>query len=137
MILNVTATLRYKPIPVLQVRRNHRKLEKFYDAKYQDTRDGTIKGGRDLTSGRKTRNRNQSGPNLRMFRGHKIKAGKRSIRTQRYQLQPKCLVRYQNQLYRVVGVQNHGDYIKLAGLAKPVKTKAVTLVNYAKGLVFG
>jgi hypothetical protein len=137
VIAGGTTQIRCDPIPVSQVRRNSRDLEKFYDAKYLDTRDRTTKSGKDLASGRRTRNKNKSGPNLRVFRGHKLKAGRRSVRTQRYQLQPKCLVRYQDRLYRVAGIQNYGEYIRLTGLTKPVKTSAVTLVAYAKGLVFG
>jgi len=137
VITGGTMQIRCDPIPVSQVRRNNRDLEKFYDAKYLDTREGITKSGKDLTSGRRTRNKNKSGPNLRVFRGHKLKAGRRSVRTQRYQLQPKCLVRYQGRLYRVAGVHSYGKYINLTGLNKPVKTSAVTLVTYAKGLVFG
>lgn len=137
VIAEGTTQSRCNPISVSQIRRNNRSLEYFYDAKYTDKRDGTTKSGKDLASGRKTRNKNKSGPNLRVFRGHKTKAGRRSIRTQRYQLQPKCLVRYQSRLYRVSGVQNYGEYIRLTGLTKPVKTSSVKLVAYTKGLVFG
>jgi len=137
VIAGGTTQIRCNPISVSQVRRNNRDLEKFYDAKYLDTRNRTTKSGKDLASGRRTRNNDKSGPNLRVFRGHKLKAGRRSVRTQRYQFQPKSLVRYQGRLYRVAGIQNYGEYIRLTGLTKPVKTSAVALVAYAKGLVFG
>jgi hypothetical protein len=42
-------------------------------------------------------------------------------------------VQYQHRKYRVKGVQNKGAYVKLEGLAKPVKVEQVTRVKYGKG----
>ncbi len=47
---------------------------------------------------------------------------------------PLMPTRRHGQRYRVKGVQNRVAYIKLDGLAKPVKTSAVKLLYYGKGL---
>ena len=72
------------PLKLEQIRRNNRSLEKFYDAKYLDTRTGKRVGGKDLSSGRNGRNKQLNGENLRPFRGHKLLKGQRRIRRQRY-----------------------------------------------------
>ena len=78
---------RAAPIFMGQKRRNNRKLERFYDAKYIDKRTiGSSKkpkvaSGQELSSGRRTRNtacvplrgKNKSGPNLRIYRGKKVR----------------------------------------------------------------
>ncbi|WP_047154203.1 hypothetical protein [Aneurinibacillus tyrosinisolvens] len=64
------------PFAIRQVRRNHRSLEKFYDAKYIDIRTGAKASGQDLFCGRRTRNREISGENLRQYRGEKLSKGR-------------------------------------------------------------
>ena len=54
-----------------QIRRNKRSLEQFYDAKYVDIRNGKVKSGTELFSGRRTRNKNLNPENLRKYRGEK------------------------------------------------------------------
>ena len=123
------------PVLFKQVRRNNRSLEKFYDAKYMDKRDGVVKTGKDLCSGRRVRNRNLNTENLRLHRGHKVSKGRRVIKTQRYGYQTKDLVKYNNSIYQVVGIQNKGVYIKLKGLDKPVKTILIEPYRYMKGFI--
>lgn len=125
--------VRAKPIYFEQIRRNNRSLEKFYDAKYIDIRDGSTKTGQELFSGRRARNKNYNTENLRQFRGKKISKGRRSIRTQRYFYQPKDIVIFQCKKYVVKGIQNKGSYIKLEGLSKPVKTELVKHYLFTKG----
>ena len=43
-------------ITLRKTRRNDRILQRFYDAVYIDSRDGTLKKGRELTNGRISRN---------------------------------------------------------------------------------
>ena len=43
-------------------------LQKFYDAKYIDSRDGKKKTGKELSSGRTRRSRELNYTNLRQFR---------------------------------------------------------------------
>ncbi|MGY4686563.1 RNA-guided endonuclease IscB [Petrotoga sp. DB-2] len=123
---------RIEPIYFEQIRRNNRSLEKFYDAKYIDTRDGSTKKGQELFNGRRTRNKNHNTENLRKYRGKKVTKGRRSIRIQRYFYQPKDIVIYEGRKYTVKGIQNKGSYIKLAGLSKPVRTEAVEPYMFRK-----
>jgi len=110
---------RAAPILMGQKRRNNRKLERFYDAKYIDKRTiGSSKktkvaSGQELSSGRRTRNKNKSGPNLRVHRGKKVRKGRRSIRRKRYPLQPLDHVQYQGQMCVVKGTHSYGRYVRL------------------------
>ena len=124
---------RIEPIKLEQVRRNNRALEKFYDAVYLDRRSGKRVSGAELNSGRRTRNRNLDGENLRKYRAEKMRAGRRRIRRKRYSIQPRDSVIYKGRKYDVAGMQNYGDYIKLAGIAKPVKTVEVKIYRYGRG----
>ena len=100
---------RAAPILMGQKRRNNRKLQRFYDAKYIDLRTvGTsdkpnTASGQELSSGRRTRNKNKSGPNLRVYRGKKVRKGRRSIRRRRYPLQPLDVVSFRAEKYVVKG----------------------------------
>jgi hypothetical protein len=134
VIAGGTTQKRCVPISMIQTRRNNRSLEKFYDAKYIDVRTGEKTSGQDLFSGRRTRNKSLSGPDLRIFRGKKLSPGRRSIRRQRYVLRPGDTVIYDTQKYIVKGMQNHGDYIKLQDLQKPVKTINAKLLYYGAGM---
>ncbi|HPT54840.1 MAG TPA: RRXRR domain-containing protein [Fervidobacterium sp.] len=124
---------RIEPIYFEQNRRNNRSLEKFYDAKYVDIRDKTIKTGQELFCGRRTRNKNLSAENLRKYRGAKVSKGRRNIRKQRYEYQPKDIVIFEGEKYTVQGVQNKGEYIKLTEKSKPVKTNIVKPYMFRKG----
>ncbi len=124
---------RIEPIYFEQNRRNNRSLEKFYDAKYVDIRDKTIKTGQELSCGRRTRNKNLNGENLHKYRGAKVSKGRRNIRKQRYAYQPKDIVVFEGKQYSVQGVQNKGEYIKLREKSKPVKTNLVKAYMFSKG----
>jgi len=124
---------RSKPIYFEQIRRNNRSLERFYDAKYVDIRDNSIKSGQELFCGRRTRNKNLNGENLHKYRGSKISNGRRNIRRQRYAYQPKDIVIFDGKKYIVQGIQNKGEYIKLMGMSKPVKTDLVKPYMFRKG----
>jgi len=124
---------RIEPIYFEQNRRNNRSLEKFYDAKYVDIRDKTIKTGQELFCGRRTRSKNLNGENLHKYRGTKVSKGRRNIRKQRYAYQPKDIVIFEGKKYTVQGVQNKGEYIKLREKAKPVKTNLVKAYMFSKG----
>jgi hypothetical protein len=122
-------TLYYK-----QKSKNNRSLQKFYDAKYIDSRDGETKAGKVLFSGRTTRNKNKNTENLHIYRSKKVKKGRVSIRRQRYDLQPHDTVKWRNRRCEVVGVQSCGKGIViLAGNArKAVSTNKVKLITRAK-----
>jgi hypothetical protein len=122
------------PVTFVQNRHNNRSLERFYDAKYIDIRTGEKTSGKDLFSGRRTRNKNLNGPNLHTFRGEKLSKGRRSIKRQKYALSPGDTVVFEKQKHVVKGMQNLGAYVNLEGLSKPVKTANVRLLCYGKGL---
>ena len=75
-------------------RRNNRILEKFYDAKYVDIRTGRVRKASELGCNRTKRciPRN-NGQNERCFRGNKKSNGRRSIRKQRYEMQPGTILK--------------------------------------------
>ncbi len=76
--------IRATPLNLEQIRRSKRSLEQFYDAKYIDTRDSEKKSGSILFSGRRTRNKNLTSENLRVYRGQKVSSGQRRIKKYRY-----------------------------------------------------
>lgn len=92
---------------------NNRSLERMYDAVYRDLRDGKKKNGKILSSGRSARSRELPYDNQRPYRANKLKKGHRSIRRQHYQLRPGDLVKYQDKLYAVKGINHYGKYIVL------------------------
>lgn len=109
-----TNQTRVEPIYLEQIRRHRRSFEKFYDAKYSDTRNKNKESGCTLSSGRRVRNKNKNGENLRQFRGHKISKGTRRIKTKKYAFQPGDLIEFESCAYKVAGVQNNGTRVKLA-----------------------
>ena len=133
---------RATPIFMGQSKRNNRKLETFVDAKYIDKRTiGDEKPktatGQELSSGRRTRNKNLNGPNLRIYRGKKVRKGKRRIRRQRYPLQPLDIVSFQGQRYVVKGTHGYGHRVKLktqAGKVLDVLVRLVTPIQMKSGI---
>ena len=109
--------VRTEPYIYKQIRRNNRSLEKFYDAKYIDIRDGKKKSGQELFCGRRTRNKNYNTKNLHKYRGKKVSQGRRNIRKQKYMLQPGDLVKLGKKVVQVAGMQNKGLYVKLKNLS--------------------
>ena len=115
-------------------RRNNRVLEKFYDSKFVDIRDGSIKTGKELSCNRTNRREpRNSSKNERIYRGLRKSNGRRSIRRRRYELRPGDIILFKNKKYQVIGVQNNGDYTKLNGLTKVVKTELLTPHRYTGG----
>ncbi len=97
-------------------RRNNRVLEKFYDAVYIDTRDGTKKTGSQLGCNRTKRSIPRNNPNNeRKYRGEKKSEGHRSIRKQHYTLSPgdKVWCETDKKMYVVNGMQNKGATVQL------------------------
>lgn len=72
IIAGGTNQFRSETLVLEQIRCNKRSMEQFYDAKYIDTRTGEKVSGSQLFSGRRTRNTNLNGENLRVYRGVKI-----------------------------------------------------------------
>lgn len=126
VIAGGTNQARIEKINYKQIRRNNRSLEKFYDAKYIDIRNSKKVSGKDICSGRTTRNKNKSGKNLRVYRAHKMSKGRRSIRTQRYFYQPNDLVKHNGKIYTVKGTHNKGSRAILKENEKSVKIEDLT-----------
>lgn len=97
-----------------KLRRNNRVLSKFYDAKYIDTRDGSIKSGCQLSCNRTKRNIPRvNSESLTIYRGPKISKGRFSIRKQHYQYRPHDVVWVEGKRYTVKGVISNGMRIAL------------------------
>ncbi len=129
--------IRAVPIQVSQYRRNNRSQEKFYDAKYIDSRTGKKVSGQELFNGRRTRNKNNNSENLHQYRKQKVSDGRRSIRKHHYFYQPNDLVRYSTGVVAVKGTHNKGTRVILKTKPKEVSVKVSELQPYrfSKGLV--
>lgn len=133
-----TTQKRCQPINICQKRKNNRELEKFYDAKYIDLRDGKKKSGKELCSQRTKRNRENLPQSLRAFRAHKVSKGRKSIRKRRYKIQPQDIVCYQGRKYKALGTQNKGAYLKISdGVENFVKNmKQITVLFHQKTFIY-
>lgn len=122
---------RARAITYQKRRRNNRVLEKFYDAKFRDTRDGSIKSGQQIgcnrTNRRELRNSNK---NERFYRGEKISKGRRSIRRRRYELRPGDMVKYNNTQFIISGIHNNGTRAILKENKKSINTTKFQLVKH-------
>ena len=124
-------------------RRNNRILEKFYDAKVIDVRDGTAKAGKDLGCNRANRREpRNSENNLRIFRGEYLRHGRRSIRRQRYPIQAGDIVMAKGKIYCCHGTMSGGKSILLlsakespTGRAVTATPKKVTVIRHASGWI--
>lgn len=114
-----------------QKSKNNRSLSTFYDAKYIDSLTGKTATGKELFSGRTTRNKNKNSENLHLYRSRKVKAGRVSTRKQRYSLQPHDEVIWRNRKWLVKGVHCNGTRVILDS-GRSVAIKEVTLIEHAK-----
>ena len=138
VIANGTVQKRCQPMTIIQKRKNNRSLEKFYDAKYVDLRNGKKRSGKELSSQRRKRTREHLPENLRQYRAHKVSKGRRSIRQGRSAIQPKDIVCFEGKLYSAMGMQNKGAYLKMTdGINKPrVKNlKDIDIIFHQKSFV--
>lgn len=133
VIANGSTQTRIESVVFEQVRRNNRSLEKFYDAKYIDIRNGKKVSAGDLNCGRRTRSKSKNNENLRLYRGQKISDGQRRIRTKKYFYQPNDLVKYDGKIYTVKGTQNVGKYVALKEIKKVPKVTLLTPYKFRKG----
>ena len=126
----LTANLRQK------LRNNNRVLQKFYDAKYIDSRDDKQKAGKELSSGRTRRSQELNYDNLRQLRKEKVKKGRVSIRRGHYQLRPHDVVlnTRTNRIETVKGVQNSGTVIKFQ-TGKTCSIKSVVSLYHVNGIL--
>jgi RRXRR protein len=132
VIARGSTQIRTKPLMLEQIRRNKRGGEQFYDAKYIDSRTGEKTSGSILFSGRRKRNKNLNGENLRVYRERKVSKGQRRIKKLRYKYNPNDYVEFENKTYRVIGMQNLGTGVKIENYPG-VKNKVVN-VNKVKSI---
>ena len=115
-------------------RRNNRVLEKFYDSKYFDIRDNSVKSGSELSCGRTNRSESRhSFKNERIYRGICKSKGRRAIRRRRYALRPDDVVKYDNQIFHVKGVHNAGTRVILKENNKSVAIKGASVIKHISG----
>ena len=108
--------------------RNNRVLEKFYDATYIDTRTGNKAKGKELFNGRISRNHKKDSENLHKYRSKKVSKGRRSIRRQRYAIQPYDTVRLESKTYITSGYHNKGTRLLIPANEKS-KSVAISKVQ--------
>ena len=119
-----------------KLRRNNRILSKFYDAKYIDLRDGTIKTGKQLNCNRTNRSEiRNSDKNERIYRGQKISKGKTVVRKHHYQYRPHDYVWYQGLKHSINGILSNGTRVRL-DIGKDVGLKNITLCCHVNGWQF-
>ena len=124
---------RSKPICYKKKRRNNRCLEKFYDAKYIDSRDGKKKSGQELFNGRINRNHKKDSENLHQYRQQKVSVGRRTIRKQHYTIQPHDIVVFNRQQFETSGCHCNGTRVILLPQKKSVAIKKLSIYKYAGG----
>lgn len=122
---------RSRPVILQKKRRNNRVLEKFYDVKYIDSRDGEKRSGQQLACGRTSRNHNLDTENLHRYRKQKVSKGKRTIRTNRYPIQPHDIILYHGRRMEASGCHCKGTRVMAAKKSLPVKD--IRLKRYSGG----
>ena len=111
-------------------RRNSRVLSRFYDAKYSDLRDGSVKTGSQLSCGRTNRKISRHTKfDERIYRAHKISKGRVSTRRQHYSLRPGDKVLYDGKVHLVKGIQSNGTSVKLTN-RKAYSLKKVRVLRH-------
>lgn len=126
---------KHRSTPVLykKKRRNNRCLEKFYDAKYIDSRNGKKRSGQELFNGRISRNHKKDSEDLHRYRKKKVSRGKRTIRVQRYKIQPHDIVLFDGKKYETTGCHNKGSRAILLPEKKSKSVEKLKIYKYAGG----
>lgn len=118
-----------------KVPNNNRILQKFYDAKYIDRRDGKRKSGKELSSGRTRRSREISYDNQRIFRQRKVTKGRVSIRRNHYQIRP-CDVIFNEKTHQIEvakGINTRGRTVIFQS-GKAVSTSKIRCLFHINGI---
>ena len=115
---------------------NNRVLQKFYDAKYIDRRDGKKKSGKELSSGRTRRSKEIPYDNQRIFRQKKVTKGRISIRRNHYRIRPHDILlnTKTDRIEIAKGVMNRGKTVLLQN-KKTISTSKVICLYHVNGLV--
>ena len=115
---------------------NNRVLQKFYDAKYIDRRDGKKKSGKELSSGRTRRSKEIPYDNQRIFRQKKVTKGRISIRRNHYRIRPHDILlnTKTDRIEIAKGVMSRGKTVLLQN-KKTISTSKVICLYHVNGLV--
>lgn len=115
---------------------NNRVLQKFYDARYIDRRDGKKKSGKELSSGRTRRSKEIPYDNQRIFRQKKVAKGRVSIRRNHYRIRPHDILlnTKTDRIEIAKGVMNRGKTVLLQN-KKTVSASKVICLYHVNGLV--
>ena len=124
---------RATPVYKQKKRRNNRCLEKFYDAKYVDTRDGTKRTGKELFNGRISRNHKKDSENLHPYREKNVSAGKRTIRKRRYPIQTHAIVVCDEKKYETSRCHCNGTRAILLPSKRSVSVKKLKIHHFSGG----
>ena len=124
---------RTKAVLYKKKRRNNRCLEKFYDAKYIDSRDGKKRSGQELFNGRINRNHKKDSENLHQYRKQKVSAGKRTVRKQHYAIQPHDIVIFDKKQFKTSGCHCNGTRAILLPSKKSIAVKKLAIYKYSGG----
>ena len=98
--------------------------------KYIDTRYGKKKTGKDLFNGRISRNHKKDSENLHQYRSKKVSAGKRTIRKQRYSIQPHDIVACDEKQYETSGCHCNGTRAILLPSRRSVSVKSLRSIIF-------
>ena len=96
-------------------------------------REYAKKTGKELFNGRISRNHKKDSENLHPYRGEKVSAGKRTIRKQRYPIQPHDVVIYDGRKYEISGCHNNGTRAILLPSRKSVSVKKLKIHHFSGG----
>ena len=98
-----------------------------------DSRDGKKNTGKELFNGRISRNHKKDSENLHRYRSKKVSAGKRTIRKQRYPIQPHDVVIYDGRKYEISGCHNNGTRAILLPSRRSVSVKKLKIHHFSGG----
>lgn len=102
---------RSKPICYKKKRRNNRCLEKFYDAKYIDSRDGKSEAAKSCLMAESAGIIRKTQRIYISIGCKKVTPGRRAIRRQHYPIQPHDIIVYNGNKIEVSGCQHKGTRV--------------------------
>ena len=114
-------------------RRNNRVLEKFYDAKYIDSRDGQKHSGVELFNGRTNRDRIRDTENLHKYRKQKVSKGHRSLSRKANSLNRGDIVSFEGETLVVKGTHtNKSGYVSVEFETRTKSGRITASINKIK-----
>ena len=125
---------RAEPVYLKKKRRNNRSLDKFYDAKYIDSRDGKVKSGQQLSNGRISRNHKKDSETCIYIARRKRKMAAAVSESSITAYSPGDRVIFQGTPYTAKGCQHYGKWV-LLDHGESVSIRKLHIKTYAGGYV--